>query len=226
SDRQLDKLNANLDREIRLLENGDAANIERQKQAIAEQELIRKQALEDQKKAQKAQFAIDTASQTVNLVTASANIFKNLSAGFPYTLPLAIGAVAAMFGAFAASRSQAAKAVGFADGGVIPLGRDDRQNTTSGYRVGDTNMFVGGGEYITPVEQTRNSLGLLNAIRKGELSDVDLTALHSAKNSGLSASIKQSKQQRNEIQKEAYKEAVKEAIQDQTSELGQYLRTL
>ncbi len=226
SDRQLDKLNANLDREVRLLENGDAANIERQKQAIAEQEAIRKKALEDQKKAQQQQFAIDTASQVANLVTASANIFKNLSAGFPYTLPLAIGAVAAMLGAFAASRASAAKAVGFADGGVIPLGRDDRQNTTSGYRVGDTNMFVGGGEYITPVEETRNSIGLLKAIHKGELTDADLNAIHKAKNRGITASVTKSNTKRKDIQKEAYKEVMREAIKEQTSELGQYLRTL
>ncbi len=226
SDRELTRLNSNLDREIRLLENGDAANIERQKQAIAEQEELRKKAIADQKKAQQAQFAIDTASQTVNLITASTEIFKNLSAGFPYTLPLAIGAVAAMFGAFAASRVQAAKAVGLAEGGIIPLGRDDRQNTTSGYRVGDTNMFVGGGEYVTPVAQTRDSIGLLKAIHKGELTDVDLDAVHQAKNKGLTASVVKRTEVRNNGQKEVYKEVMREAIKEQTSELGKHLRTL
>ena len=226
SDRELTRLNSNLDREIRLLENGDAANIERQKQAIAEQEELRKKAIADQKKAQQAQFAIDTASQTVNLITASTEIFKNLSAGFPYTLPLAIGAVAAMFGAFAASRVQAAKAVGLAEGGIIPLGRDDRQNTTSGYRVGDTNMFVGGGEYVTPVAQTRDSIGLLKAIHKGELTDVDLDAVHQAKNKGLTASVVKRTEVRNNGQKEVYKEVMRESIKEQTSELGKHLRTL
>lgn len=224
SENELDRLNSQLDRELRLVENGFAANVALTQKNIEEQEKIRQQAIQDQRKAQQTQFAIDTATQTVNLVTASTEIFKNLSAGFPYTLPIAIASVAALFGAFIAARTQAAKAVGLADGGLIPIGRDDRTQTEQGYQIGNTGVYVGGGEYVMPYDQTQKYLPLLEAMRTGRT--IDLGAVHSDKTRGFEAVVVANHKSDKEARQQLYKEAVKEAIQDQTGELGGLLRQM
>lgn len=223
---EIDRLQRRIDTELKLVEGGKSANIELLRKELADQEKLRQQAIEQQRKAAQAQFAIDTAIQATNLVTSSSEIFKNLSPTFPAGLPLAIGSVAALFGAFVASRAQAAKAVqaiGFADGGVIPMGRDDRRNTTDGYRIGGTNMFVGGGEYIMPVEPTKKHRALLDAMRNGDLDMIETNnALASQATDNNTKAIQKAKEERQRL----YKEAVKEAITEQTSSLGNKLDTL
>ena len=67
--------------------------------------------LEQKKKMQKAQLAIDTALQLNNLITASTNIFNALSS-IPFVgIPLAIATIGVMFGAFAVTKAKAAQSI-------------------------------------------------------------------------------------------------------------------
>lgn len=75
--------------------------------------------LEEKEKAQKAQLALDTITQTSSLITAASNIWASLSA-IPVVGPaLAIAAIATMFGSFAASKIKSKNLTEqkFSDGG-------------------------------------------------------------------------------------------------------------
>lgn len=109
-----------LDQEIENRNNGYANNVI---QAQRELELKKKQeadALKEKKKAQKAQAAIDTVTQSSGLLTASVQIWKSL-AGIPVIGPaLAVAAIGTMWGSFAASKIKAKQAAKekFGDGGL------------------------------------------------------------------------------------------------------------
>jgi TP901 family phage tail tape measure protein len=109
-----------VDKEIEARNNGYANNV---LSAQRELELKKKQeaaALKEKKKAQKAQAAIDTVTQTTGLLTASVQIWKSL-AGIPVIGPaLAVAAVGTMWGAYAANKIKAKQAAKqkFGDGGL------------------------------------------------------------------------------------------------------------
>lgn len=226
AEQEIDFLQRRIDTELKLVESGRSANLGLLRQEIAEQEKLRQKAIEDKRKAAKAQFAIDTALQAANLVTSGTEVFKTLSPGFPATLPIAIGTVAAMIQSFVASRAQAAKAVGtmaLAEGGEIPIGRDDRRKDTDGYRIGDTNMYVGGGEYVMPLDKTKKYRRLLDAMRSG---DLDFTEINSSLANNLTDTRTKVAEHKKEETKRLYKEAVKDAINEQTASLGSKLDML
>ena len=107
SQEESDNAKSKLDQEIEARNNGYANNVI---QAQKELELSKKneaKALKEKQKAQKAQEAIDTISQTTGLITASVQIFKSLS-GIPVIgTALAIAAVGTMFSTYAASKVKA-----------------------------------------------------------------------------------------------------------------------
>lgn len=114
---QIDEQQSILEAEIQINENGKASNIQQEKERLEELQAQREVALEQQDAIRKRQERIDTAQQAVALITASANLFKTLSPGFPATLPLAIAGVATMFGAFASAKVQAQSATRLEQGG-------------------------------------------------------------------------------------------------------------
>lgn len=100
-----------LDREQELNEKGRASNVAGAQKDLAKAKEIREAALKDEAKARRAQLLLDSVQQGSSLITASADIFKSL-AKIPFVgVPLAIGTIALMLGAFAASKAQALKAV-------------------------------------------------------------------------------------------------------------------
>lgn len=179
-DSEISRLRTQLNQELQLNEQGLASNVTLVQKQLAEQEAARQKAIEQQKKAVAAQQALETVLQAVNLVTAASNIFQSLSPGFPYTLPIAIGTIAAMVGSFIAFKVKAAKATRLHDGGLIdPVGqggRDDR-NGGAGHRVEGTNIIVGGGEFVTNAVDTAEQLPLLRAINNGDFRGKDLLSL-------------------------------------------------
>ena len=109
--------------------NGYANNVE---YAQKEYEAAKKQeekALRQRKRIQKAQLALETASQVSNLVTASAGIWKTFSEmSQPWLAPAMIGV---MWASFAASKIMAAKMV-------------DAQNADEEYAEGHVELLHGG----------------------------------------------------------------------------------
>jgi hypothetical protein len=116
-DTQISETQQSLEMEMELAEEGYANNVTAQKKQLDKLKIQREQALKEEEAAIKKQRALETITQTGSLITASANIFKSLSPFFPAALPIAIATVAAMFSAFIASKTSAAKASKLAEGG-------------------------------------------------------------------------------------------------------------
>ena len=112
------ELQADLSNEIELNKLGKASNIKAAQEELNEQKALRDKAAADKKKAAEAQFAVDTALQASNLITAIAGLYASLS-GLPFGIGVALATAlsAVMLGAFIGSKAAAASAVGFAEGG-------------------------------------------------------------------------------------------------------------
>lgn len=119
---RIDEQENAIDREIDKNEEGNASSIALEESKLDELKAQREQALAEQEELVKKQQQLEDLQQIASLVTASANIFKSLSPGFPATLPLAVGSVALMFGAFAKTKSDAKNSVELAEGGTIKAG--------------------------------------------------------------------------------------------------------
>jgi hypothetical protein len=115
---QIAQTRAALDQELELAKQGFANNVSAKQQELAELEKARKKALEDQKKALKAQQQVDTVIQTISLITSAAQVFKDFSKIPVVGVPLAIAMIATMFAAFAAAKVKAVAAAKLAEGGV------------------------------------------------------------------------------------------------------------
>ena len=133
----------------------ETANAEKKAVAIekaqAREDASRKKtadrAIEQKKKALAEQQKIDTALQVLNLITASANIYKSYST-IPFVgIPLAIGVIATMFGAFIAAKTRAAQAAKFKHGGE---GRVDGNSIIVGasHDTGGVGIEAEGGEFF------------------------------------------------------------------------------
>lgn len=95
-----------LDAEIEARRQGYASNVEAAQKELAFAQAQQEKAIEQQRKAQKAQEIIETAQQTSSLITGAASIWAAWG-----SLPaVAIGLIALMFSSFAAAKIMAFKA--------------------------------------------------------------------------------------------------------------------
>lgn len=116
-DTQIAEAQRALELETELFKEGYANNVEAKKQEVESLKKLRADALKDEEKARKAQAAIDTALQLVNLTTASTEIYKSFSKIHIVGIPLAIAMIGTMFAAFATAKSKAASLTKLAEGG-------------------------------------------------------------------------------------------------------------
>lgn len=112
--RQVDETQAALDTEIELMKAGYASNVTLKRQELEDIKKAREEALEDQKKAQQAQVAMETITQISSLITASAQIIEGFSSIPIIGTGLGIAAVALMLGAFTAAKAKAMQTAGVA----------------------------------------------------------------------------------------------------------------
>lgn len=165
AEKQVEAAKSVLDAEIEARNNGYANNVE---QAQKELNLRKKQqaaALAEQEKAQRAQLAIDTITQTSSLITASANIWKSLSS-IPVVGPaLAVAALATMWGSFAAAKVKAIQVAGtgksekYGDGTIELLeggSHASGKDIDLGVKKDGTRRRAEGGEYFAVINK-RNS---------------------------------------------------------------------
>lgn len=165
AEKQVEAAKSVLDAEIEARNNGYANNVE---QAQKELNLRKKQqaaALAEQEKAQRAQLAIDTITQTSSLITASANIWKSLS-GIPVVGPaLAVAALATMWGSFAVAKVKAVQVAGtgkseqYGDGTIELLKGGSHASGNDidlGMKKDGTRRRAEGGEYFAVINK-RNS---------------------------------------------------------------------
>ena len=144
-DTQIDETQQELESELELYEAGYASNVAAKKKELAELKKQRELALKKEEEAIKKQRQFDTIQQVSSLITASANIFKSLTLNNPAGVPIAIALIAAMFAAFAATKSRAAQATKLAHGG---------SGTDTGMITGKSHA-TGGERFLSQVEVER-----------------------------------------------------------------------
>lgn len=120
--RQIDETQSALDTEAELMAAGYANNVTLKRKELEDLKKLRASALEDQKKAQKAQVAVETLTQISSLITASAQVLEGFSKIPIVGVPLGIAAIATMIAAFTAAKIKAFETAGvtkYAKGGWI-----------------------------------------------------------------------------------------------------------
>lgn len=159
---RIDETESAIDREFEKQKAGFANNLQAEENNLKELQAQREQALQEQEKLQKKKNAIETVNQTVNLISAAAQIFNSL-AGIPFVgIPLAIALIATMFGAFVATKAQAASVVGNFKDGVIGLEGPGTETSDS------IPANLSKGESVMTAKETRENWDLLWAIRKND----------------------------------------------------------
>ncbi|MGI4735046.1 MAG: tape measure protein [Janthinobacterium lividum] len=112
ANQNIQTLSQQLAAEVELHQAGSASNIKGLQDQIAEEKTARREALEEQRTAAKEKVLLDTATQISSLITASAEIFAAFAPIPIFGIPLAIGAIAIMTGAFAAAKISAYQQAG------------------------------------------------------------------------------------------------------------------
>ena len=233
---RIGELQKDLSNEIALNEAGKASNIANVQDQLDQEKAARAKAEREKKEAAKAQFAIDTALQASNLITAISGLYSSLS-GLPFGIGVALATALSgvLIGTFIASKTQAANAAGFYEGTENVGKALGKSNATfagkDGYLgfVGDKQFRFDGDERILNPSQ--------NAAL-GNMSNEDLVnnaLLGAAIPSSSSLAIKNTNLQRNinrnnrENKRQALansSKAIKEAINGQNSILKEQLKAI
>ena len=216
-EQNISRLQTQLALELQLQEQGFANNTKLVQKQLAEENKAREKALADQRKAKREQLILETITQAASLVSASAQIFNSFaSLPFGVGIPIAAGVVAAMIGSFIALKVKAFQAVDqrFSDGGLIPSekngGRSDKYGGR-GHRVEDTNIILGGGEFVMNAKDTAEHLDLMERINDGEYAGVDIIRAIEASKS-INAKVAKYQIQIQQQREFDYYRAIKDAV--------------
>lgn len=153
ADREVDAAQKALELEIEARNAGYAHNVATAQKELDMAKRNQEKALAEQRKAQKAQAAIQAIQQAGDLVTASAMIWSQL--GFPWAIP----ALAIMWGSFAASKikaAQMAKSETYGDGTVEMLVGGSHQSGNDidlGTKPDGTRRRAEGGEFFAVINK-------------------------------------------------------------------------
>ena len=167
---QVEAAQSALDAEIEARNNGYANNVLQAQKDLDLAKETEAAALKEKKKAQKAQIALDTATQTSSLITAAANLWMSLSPLGVIGIAAAIAGIATMFGSFAAAKVKAVQAVNateqYGDGTVELLQGGSHASGNDidlGTKPDGTRRRAEGGEYFAVINK-RNSKKFGNLI--------------------------------------------------------------
>ena len=186
-----------LDAEKEARNNGYAYNLVMAQKELAAAKRQQEQAERQKEKAVKAQRRLDTIMQTTSLITATAEIFKSLS-GIPVVgWALAIAAVAAMWGTFAAAKIKAANVTktSYGEGGyeLLEGGSHQSGNDISLGKTKDGGERRAEGGEVLAIFNKRSSRKyrsvipeIVNAINKGVFENKYMGAYDT---SGLSVNV-------------------------------------
>lgn len=197
SQKSIDAKQAELDREIDLQNQGFANDVAGRQAELASLKNVEAQKLAERKKAQaelakiqKQQLIGETISQGANLITAAAKVFNSVAA-IPFVgIPLAIGLVASMFGAFASAKSKAFKATK-AERGIFGVVRG-RLHADGGEHLSDIETQDGEAYSVLNREATSQYGGILErftkAANKGDRRTLGILVDDLVKSGGVSVS--------------------------------------
>lgn len=157
--RQVDEMQNAINIELADRAAGYASNVTLKRKELEELKRVREEALKDQQEAQQAQVAADTITQLSSMITSASQIFKGVTKVMPIIgVPIAIGLIATMFGAFAAAKAKAFQTAGvnkFEEGGWVG-GRRHSQ--------GGTHIEAERDEFIIKRSSALKHRGLVEAI--------------------------------------------------------------
>lgn len=164
ADKEVDSAKKVLENEIEARNQGYASDV-----ATAQKELDlarrnQQKALEQQRKAQRAQALMDAATQASSLITATANIWKAFTGTGPWGVAAAIAATTLMWGSFAASKIKALQMTSggdeqYGEGTVELLAGGSHQSGNDvdlGRKKDGTRRRAEGGEFFAVINK-RNS---------------------------------------------------------------------
>lgn len=167
--------------EQEIAKEGLANNVALEKERLAELKKQREAAAKEEAKARRAQILLDSVQQLSSLITASANIFKSLSSlPFGLGVPIAIGIIGAMFGAFVAAKSRALKA---AEAPKLRKGMklQGRTHEEGGTPLTDSDGVVFAeaerGEWLIGTQPSKEHDTFLGRLNKGEFKGLDLNEM-------------------------------------------------
>lgn len=175
---EVEAAQSKVDKEIEARNNGYANDVATAQKELELAKQKEEKAMREKQKAQKQQQALDALTQTSSLITASAEIWKSL-AGIPIIgYALAIGAIATMWGSFAASKIKAKEAakVEFGEGGLEFLEGGSHQSGNDidmGTKADGTKRRAEGGETFAIINKRntrkyRHELpGIIKSINNG-----------------------------------------------------------
>lgn len=193
ADREVEAAQNALELEMQARANGYANNVSMARKELDLAKKNQDKALKEQQQAQRQQELINTATQVSSLVTASANIWRDL--GFPWAIP----ALAVMWASFAAAKVTALQAVGtekYGDGTVELLQGGSHQSGNDidlGRKPNGTRRRAEGGEFFAVINK-RNSRrfrkiipDVINSLNNGSFANKYLAAYDGA--NGISMNI-------------------------------------
>jgi len=164
--------------EQEIAKEGLANNVALEKEKLAELKKQRDAAAKEEAKARRAQILLDSVQQLSSLITASANIFKSLSSlPFGLGIPIAIGIIGAMFGAFVSAKARALKA---AEAPKLRKGAklQGRTHEQGGTPLTDSDGIVFAeaekGEWLIGTRPSKEHDTFLSRLNKGEFAGMDL----------------------------------------------------
>lgn len=165
AEKEVDAARTSLNYELEARNEGYANSVETARKELDLARANHKKALDEQKRLEQAQLAIDTAQQVSSLVTATANIWASMTKNTGLLGPiLAAAATATMWGAFAAAKVKASQVaqlkseqygegtVELLEGGSHASGHD----IDLGTKKDGTRRRAEGGEYFAIINK-RNS---------------------------------------------------------------------
>ena len=157
ADAEVERTQNVLQAEIEARNKGYANDVETARKEMEEAKKNQQKAIENQRRAQRAQIALETATQASNLITATTTILK---LGFPWFIP----ALAIMWGTFAAAKVKAWQMAGsgkeqYGEGTVELLEGGSHQSGHDidlGTKPDGTRRRAEGGEFFAVINK-RNS---------------------------------------------------------------------
>lgn len=153
---------------------GLANSFEAEKEALAKKKEERNKEAEHKRKLQKEQAVIDSltiissnAVAVANTIAAAAEAFKAHS-GIPFVgIALGLAAVATIIGTVAAVNAKVKAANRLRYGGKYGLVKGNLHEVSGGVEIGDTGVFVEGGEYVNRREVSAKNPDFFEAINDG-----------------------------------------------------------
>ena len=180
--RQVDETQSAIAVEAELMAAGYANNLTAERNKLEKLKEMRREALEDQKQAQRAQLAMDSAQQVSGLITSAVNVFQAESNKGILGIALAIAGIATIFGMMAKYRALAKQQSieRFAEGGWIG---------GKSHRDGGTHIEAEKGEFVINKRSAFKHKELIEAINGDNKYELNKIYLNNLKNQVLTARV-------------------------------------